>query len=398
MKKQQEAEERRRREEEEELRRAERQRQRQRRLEREARAAAAAGAPGSSALASSSSSSSSAAALATAISSEEALLMASSSGPSGMSTMMKTFGGESRSASGAGGGARGRSSGSGLSAAFGIGSLGSSNATNSTPDSAAYGSYGVAASAAAAAGIEAMCARGGGDSGSVGGAVVGGFEHLASAQQEQGVAPALAAVNENSIGAGSQAATEKGRPATKGSLLSREMRKGGEEQARRREAEASAAAAAERQRQQQRQHQQHQHQHQQLQQQVSGTYVTRGDKDNRDEVVPGSTPLTSLAAPTAPGPVMTPADHFSLVLYTQPQYRYRCCLSAQHGLGMPSLLTGFSAEKVEREFVVPTERDVYSMLRRLFTQCQLGAECAIVALIYVERLMEVAGVEVSWIS
>ena len=43
------------------------------------------------------------------------------------------------------------------------------------------------------------------------------------------------------------------------------------------------------------------------------------------EVFPGVTPLAPPAAETAAAlpsdPVMTPADHFSLVLYTQPQYR-----------------------------------------------------------------------------
>jgi hypothetical protein len=73
--------------------------------------------------------------------------------------------------------------------------------------------------------------------------------------------------------------------------------------------------------------------------------------------------------------------------FVSPQYIY-------HFVRMPLVRTGFcySLHKVQQECNPPAPNEIYLFLRTLFLKAQLSAECSIVCLIYVERLMEYAKV------
>lgn len=52
----------------------------------------------------------------------------------------------------------------------------------------------------------------------------------------------------------------------------------------------------------------------------------------------------------------------------------------------------YGIKKIKNAYFTPTVHEIFTFLRTLFVEAQLSAECSIVCLIYVERLMEVAHV------
>jgi hypothetical protein len=73
--------------------------------------------------------------------------------------------------------------------------------------------------------------------------------------------------------------------------------------------------------------------------------------------------------------------------YVTPQYVY-------HFVRAPISRLGFlyGIRKLDPPVKVPDLNEVHTFLRDLFLQAQLSAECSVVCLIYVERLMELAHV------
>lgn len=73
--------------------------------------------------------------------------------------------------------------------------------------------------------------------------------------------------------------------------------------------------------------------------------------------------------------------------FVTPQYQYTF-------LRVPRVhpLTAFALRKVSAKRHVPSVDEIFRFCKHLFNQAQLSAECSIVCLIYIERLMEQAGV------
>jgi len=65
-----------------------------------------------------------------------------------------------------------------------------------------------------------------------------------------------------------------------------------------------------------------------------------------------------------------------------------------HFVRLPAVRVGFChcMRKLQSTYSVPSLHDVHTFLHKLFGEAQLSAECSIVCLIYVERLMELANV------
>lgn len=80
---------------------------------------------------------------------------------------------------------------------------------------------------------------------------------------------------------------------------------------------------------------------------------------------------------------------FSEDNFVTPQYEY-------HFLRVPICRLGlqFSIREVKKEYTMPTSEEVHLFVSDLFKKAQLSAECSIICLIYVERLMEVANVPI----
>jgi hypothetical protein len=72
--------------------------------------------------------------------------------------------------------------------------------------------------------------------------------------------------------------------------------------------------------------------------------------------------------------------------FVTPRYRYT---RAPGAMGGPGALV---CEAVDPDPQMPSEREIYDFMYRLFSRVQLSAECSIVCFIYVERLMERANV------
>jgi hypothetical protein len=81
------------------------------------------------------------------------------------------------------------------------------------------------------------------------------------------------------------------------------------------------------------------------------------------------------------------ADKFCEEKFLTPQYRY-------HFVRAPICRLGFlyGIREVEKEYLIPTSTEIHDFLTELFVKAQLSAECSIVCLIYIERLMETANV------
>jgi hypothetical protein len=54
-------------------------------------------------------------------------------------------------------------------------------------------------------------------------------------------------------------------------------------------------------------------------------------------------------------------------------------------------LTSYAIREISQYHTIPTQDDVFKFMRTLFDQAELSAECAIVSLVYVERLMKHTG-------
>jgi hypothetical protein len=80
-------------------------------------------------------------------------------------------------------------------------------------------------------------------------------------------------------------------------------------------------------------------------------------------------------------------EKFNEVNFTESQYVY-------HFVRAPICRMGFlyGIREVKQEYTVPRLEEVHTFLSDLFHKAQLSAECSIVCLIYVERLMEMANV------
>lgn len=83
----------------------------------------------------------------------------------------------------------------------------------------------------------------------------------------------------------------------------------------------------------------------------------------------------------------TQTNMFSEDNFVTPKYVY-------HFVRTPVCRVGFcyGIRQLDAAYAVPTLNEVYMFLRTLFGEAQLSAECSIVCLIYVERLMEQANV------
>jgi len=81
---------------------------------------------------------------------------------------------------------------------------------------------------------------------------------------------------------------------------------------------------------------------------------------------------------------------FSEDNFVTPKYVY-------HFVRTPLSRMGFcyGIRQMDSAYTLPTLNEVYVFLRTLFGEAQLSAECSIVCLIYVERLMEQANVPLS---
>lgn len=80
------------------------------------------------------------------------------------------------------------------------------------------------------------------------------------------------------------------------------------------------------------------------------------------------------------------SDLFHEALYVAPRWRYRFVR-----LPRATSLSTYVMEAVEVDYPTPSAEEIYTFARHLFTTAQLSAECSIVCLVYVERLMEIAG-------
>jgi hypothetical protein len=84
--------------------------------------------------------------------------------------------------------------------------------------------------------------------------------------------------------------------------------------------------------------------------------------------------------PAGPTPLLLEAD------FVKPRWRYRF----HRGTGL-NMMSQYTLEKVEHENVSPSETDIYDFFKVVFSHASLSGECGVVCLIYIERLMEVAG-------
>ena len=78
---------------------------------------------------------------------------------------------------------------------------------------------------------------------------------------------------------------------------------------------------------------------------------------------------------------------FNELLYAKPRWKYSF-VNVPNSFIMP-----YGLKKIERIFKVPSSEKIYQFLKHIFVRCQLSAECSVVCLIYVERLMETAGID-----
>jgi len=84
---------------------------------------------------------------------------------------------------------------------------------------------------------------------------------------------------------------------------------------------------------------------------------------------------------------LSQAEKFEEKKFLSPQYKY-------HFVRAPLCRLGFlyGIKVVDVVYTIPTAHEVYEFLSELFFKASLSAECSIVCLIYVERLMEMAKV------
>lgn len=80
------------------------------------------------------------------------------------------------------------------------------------------------------------------------------------------------------------------------------------------------------------------------------------------------------------------SDLFHESLFVKPQFRYTFLRMPRMGVG-----TCYKMEKVDPVYKIPTVNAIYQFARHLFVKAQMSAECSIVCLIYVERLMKNTG-------
>lgn len=100
------------------------------------------------------------------------------------------------------------------------------------------------------------------------------------------------------------------------------------------------------------------------------------------------TAMTTRSGSSASLAVDLPVDEvFREEHFVTPQYKYTF-------LRLPRVhpLTAFAMQKVSSRRHVPSVDEIFRFCKHLFNQAQLSAECSIVCLIYIERLMEQAGV------
>lgn len=78
---------------------------------------------------------------------------------------------------------------------------------------------------------------------------------------------------------------------------------------------------------------------------------------------------------------------FDEVLYRKPRWKYSFIETAS------LFVTAYGLVKVDTICDVPNTEKIYQFLKNIFVKCQLSAECSVVCLVYVERLMETAGID-----
>eukprot|EP00941_MAST-03F_sp_MAST-3F-sp1_P006376 g6376.t1 len=88
----------------------------------------------------------------------------------------------------------------------------------------------------------------------------------------------------------------------------------------------------------------------------------------------------------APKQNVSSAD-FSEHHFVKAQWRYMYCDDIPGDI----FGTSFSLEKCSPKHKIPDAKMVYEFMRKLFVNARLSAECSVVCLIYVERLMKLSG-------
>ena len=78
---------------------------------------------------------------------------------------------------------------------------------------------------------------------------------------------------------------------------------------------------------------------------------------------------------------------FNEVLYCEPKWQYSFVETSN------LFVTSFALQKIDPIYEVPNTDKIYQFLKNIFVKCQLSAECSVVCLVYVERLMETAGID-----
>ncbi|TYZ58032.1 hypothetical protein PybrP1_002876 [[Pythium] brassicae (nom. inval.)] len=99
-------------------------------------------------------------------------------------------------------------------------------------------------------------------------------------------------------------------------------------------------------------------------------------------------PSTGPSSTTSPRLLELPVDEiFREEHFVTPQYKYTF-------VRLPRVfpMTSFVMEKVSSKRHVPSVDEIFRFCKNLFNKAQLSAECTIVCLIYIERLMEQANV------
>ncbi|KAG9398185.1 hypothetical protein AC1031_014785 [Aphanomyces cochlioides] len=117
---------------------------------------------------------------------------------------------------------------------------------------------------------------------------------------------------------------------------------------------------------------------------VSSSTINDEDPDNSvsfdaSTVLLGHTLLSGLA--------LSPDKVFDEEHFVSPQYKYQF-------IRVPMLhpLTFYKMDKVTSKTHIPSVDEIFRFCKNLFNRAQLSAECTIVCLIYIERLMERANI------
>lgn len=121
--------------------------------------------------------------------------------------------------------------------------------------------------------------------------------------------------------------------------------------------------------------------------QLAGT--TGGGGESKTSTA--SEPRISLAAQLSVAERLAASSSFREDLFVKPTWKYTFVRPVA-GSGL--FLTHYRLNKVKKTYHLPEVKEIHAFINNLFIKGQLSAECSVVCLIYVERLMENAGIEI----